>query len=94
MSSFKNSSGELDHCVYDETNYVNGSTYEQNLGRLILNSRDAVVIMPKNPLNVGETYMVSLTNGFTTYSWSFSVVSSTSLTAVSLETEPAQYEMR
>ncbi|KAA3661155.1 MAG: CAP domain-containing protein [Chloroflexi bacterium] len=93
-SSFKSSSGDLEHCVYDETNYVNSGAYEQNLGRLILNSRDAIVMMPKNPLDVGETYTVSLTNDATVYSWSFSVVASTNLTAVPLETTQHLFEIR
>jgi len=93
-SSFKSSGGDLEHCVYDETTYVNSGSYDQNLGRLILNSRDAIVVMPKNPLDVGETYTVSLTNDATTYTWSFLVISDSSLTAVSLATSDALFEMR
>ncbi len=94
-SSFRNSGGELAHCVFDETNYVDsGSPSNQSLGRLILNSRDAIVVMPKNPLDVGETYTVSLTNNATTYTWHFSVDSGVGLTAVSLAASDTFFEMR
>lgn len=67
-SSFSRSGVMLDHCVFDETNYAT------SLGRTILNSRDAVVIMPREPLAVGEAYTASITHNGVVYTWSFTVI--------------------
>jgi hypothetical protein len=65
---------QLEHCVFDETSYKNQSdSYGQSLGRSILDARDAIVIIPRNPLTPGATYDVSLTTNGHTYTWSFSV---------------------
>ena len=72
--SFKKSDGtSLEHCVFDETNYSNPSDYEQDWIRYILNQRDAIVLIPKEPLTPGETYLVSITTNGETYNWSFTV---------------------
>jgi len=94
-SSFQDSGGELEHCVFDETNYMNSSsTGDESLGRQILNSRDAVIVMPKEPLIVGETYTVSLTHDTIVYTWDFSVVSDMSVTAVNSESFHLFWETR
>lgn len=67
---------ELDHCLFDETSYVSSDAYEQLTGRDILNQRDAVIILPKEPLLIGKTYAVSITANGETYSWEFSTVQS------------------
>ena len=64
----------LDHCWYSETTYTNPDAGSQSTGRVILNSRDAVVLMPRAPLQEGQTYTVSVTANGTTVGWSFSVV--------------------
>jgi len=64
----------LPHCVFDETNYSNSSLSTQNSGRAILNSRDAVVLMPRDPLQFGQTYTASITANAVQYSWTFAVV--------------------
>jgi len=71
--SFKRGTTELDHCIFDETTYTNPDSSQQSLARSVLNMRDAVVIIPKQPLTPGQTYTVSLTNAGTTYVWSFTV---------------------
>jgi len=43
------------------------------LGRAILDSRDAIVLIPKEPLYPGETYSVSISANGKTTTWSFSV---------------------
>ncbi len=73
-SSIVNSKGEnLEHCVFDEGTYSNPSTVYQDYGRAVLSFRDAIVIIPKYPLEQGETYSVSITINGETYSWSFKV---------------------
>jgi uncharacterized protein YkwD len=71
-TSLKLGSENLEHCVINETNYVNPSNSTQNTGRWILNTRDAIIIMPKYPLEPGKTYSVSITTNGTKYDWSFS----------------------
>jgi hypothetical protein len=60
-------------CVYDETNYTNPDPGAQSIGRIILNGRDAVVIMPRNPLVVGQSYTASITANGETITWTFTV---------------------
>jgi uncharacterized protein YkwD len=60
-----------DHCIFDETNYCNPDSGSQSLGRSILDSRDAIVIMPRHPLVAGAEYTVSITVNGSTYTWSF-----------------------
>lgn len=66
----------LPHCVYTESTYYNPDLGQQNLGRNILNTRDAVVLIPQAPLQAG-TYTVSikvdLEGQISTYTWRFSV---------------------
>jgi hypothetical protein len=71
--SFNQGSTSLDHCIFDETNYTNPDGYAQSLGRSVLSMRDAIVLMPRNPLSPGVTYTISIANSGTTYTWSFTV---------------------
>jgi uncharacterized protein YkwD len=71
-TSFQQGSTSLSHCVFDETSYVNPDNGAQNLGRQILGSRDAIILMPQQPLVAGQTYTVSITSNSNTYTWSFS----------------------
>jgi len=73
--SFQQGATSLDHCVFDETTYVNSDSDFQNVGRNILGARDTVVLIPRNPLVAGATYVASLTVNGQTYTWSFSVAS-------------------
>jgi len=65
----------LEHCLFDETSYVNSVGSTQTTGRNILNSRDAIVLIPRQPLTPGATYTVSISTNEQTYTWSFSVSS-------------------
>ncbi len=67
--AFRQGAMDLEHCVFDETNYVNPTN--QSVGRAVLNSRDAVVLMPRSPLSPGTAYTVSITANGQTYTWSF-----------------------
>ena len=72
--AFYRGGNELQHCVFDETSYVSSSASSQSSGRAVLNSRDAIVLMPRDPLQLGETYTASITTNGTAYSWTFTVV--------------------
>lgn len=63
----------LDACVFDETSYQNPDPDARRLGRSILDSRDAIVLIPRLPLSPGETYTVSITANGQTYRWSFNI---------------------
>ncbi len=84
--SFKQGNTALDHCIFDETTYTNSDSGAQQLGRSVLNMRDAVVIIPKAPLQPGQTYTVSITNGTTAYTWSFTIASTVQFMPLNVET--------
>ena len=71
--SFKAGDQALEHCLFDETSYVNPSY--QDTGRRLLDDRDAIVIMPRRPLEVGQTYTVDIVVDGTPFSGSFEAVS-------------------
>lgn len=81
----------VDHCVFDETTFTHPDPNQQRIGRAVLNSRDAVVVIPREPLPPGTRYTVSLTVNGQIYTWSFSV----DATAGAMGTEgPAPIETR
>jgi uncharacterized protein YkwD len=60
----------LENCVVD-ANYRNPDPASQNTVRTILGQKNAVVIMPRQPLVPGTTYDVSITAGAQQVSWKF-----------------------
>ncbi len=68
----------LQICHYNETNYTHPDPTMQNIGRFILNSRDAIVIMPRNPFIVGQSYTASITANGQTTTWSFVITAAPS----------------
>ena len=74
-AELSSSRGPLPLCVFDETSYVNADEFAQARGRQILDAQDAVVLIPQQPLAVGETYTVRLVVNGETYAWSFTAVS-------------------
>lgn len=71
--SFRSNGQDLEHCIFSETSYNNPNAQQQAVGRSILDSRDAIVLIPRQPLQAGETYTVFITYDGQQYSWSFSV---------------------
>lgn len=65
---------EIETCLIHETNYRNPDGYAESNGRLILDIRDAVVIIPRQPLAVDETYNVQVVTDSSTYDWSFNTI--------------------
>ncbi|MBE2221532.1 MAG: hypothetical protein IAF02_08330 [Anaerolineae bacterium] len=61
----------LESCMFYESNYVNSDPYAQSTGRTILDERDAVVVMPRLPLEMGKTYTVEIIADGRPYIWSF-----------------------
>ncbi len=72
-SSFKDGDKALAHFTIDETNYRNPNKKLQDTGRWVLGARDAIVLMPKEPLQTGHKYTVSISANGQTHQWSFEV---------------------
>jgi hypothetical protein len=71
--TFQQGATNLEHCIFTEKSYTNPDPQQQALGRSFLSSRDAVVIIPRNPLTAGSWYTVTLTANGQAYTWSFGV---------------------
>jgi hypothetical protein len=67
-------------CEIDENDYFNSNAADQQLGRQILSASHAIVLIPADPLQPGETYSVNISIGQTSgpvdEAWNFSTVSS------------------
>lgn len=71
--SFTQGGVPLEHCVFDETNYVHPIGAWQDTGRGILDGRDAIILVPRAPLISGASYTASITVNGETHTWSFAV---------------------
>lgn len=94
-SSLTAGGGVLEHCVFDQTSYTNPDLALQTDGRSILQARNAIVMIPRAPLPIGQTYIVTIVANGSARTWSFAIRSSSvllvpaspnSLTATSLGT--------
>jgi hypothetical protein len=63
----------LEHCVFDEGTYRNPERVEQQLGRSILASRNAIVLIPRAPLRTGGHYRAVLEVNGRQIDWTFRV---------------------
>ncbi len=90
--SFRSGSQELPHCVFSESTYFNPDRSAQSLGRAILDSRDAIVLIPENPLLPGNHYSVSITVNGEAHQWSFSTTAETSTNKSWLADNSATWE--
>ena len=71
--SLKDGSMQLETCSFDAASYANPDGYQQGRARELLHAAGAVVVIPKNPLQPGHKYEVSIVADSQPYSWSFSV---------------------
>jgi hypothetical protein len=81
-ASLTNNGSPLQICFYNETNYTNSNPSVQSQGRQILNGRDAIVIMPRNPLTVGQSYTATITANGQSYTWTFTVIAPSAQQAI------------
>jgi hypothetical protein len=76
-TSFTQGATPLPHCAFGPHDYINANSSDQNLGRALLDARDAIVLIPQNQLAQGAIYNVSVNaavNGnANNYAWSFTV---------------------
>lgn len=64
---------EIEHCVLTENSYVNPSPVAQRSGRNILAARDAIVLIPRSRLELGE-YTATVWVDYGPFTWHFAVV--------------------
>jgi hypothetical protein len=72
-SWFMDGKRALRHCVFDENTYRNGNKVDQRLGRSVLDAHDAVVLIPRDPLQSGHTYRVIIDTNGQRIDWTFRV---------------------
>jgi uncharacterized protein YkwD len=61
------------HCLFNETTYRHANPNEQAVGRMILDARDAIVLLPRKPLPPGATVRVSISANGGIQTWEFRV---------------------
>jgi hypothetical protein len=87
--SFAREGVALEHCAYDETSYTHPDPNAQYLGRSILGGRDAIILIPRDPLEPGATYTASILADGYTHTWTFTANSSPAATLMPAFIEPA-----
>jgi len=68
-----NDGASMPVCTFDWTNYNNPNANDQNLGRNVLGRRNAVVVMPRSPLENGKVYRLNVTRNGVTATSTFNV---------------------
>ncbi|MGH7934050.1 MAG: CAP domain-containing protein [Candidatus Binataceae bacterium] len=72
-SSLTENGRPIEHCAFDSHSYRNPNGVTQEYGRWALHSSGAVVLIPREPLNRGAQYSVSITAHGHTYTWTFKI---------------------
>jgi len=72
-STLSENGAQIETCAYDATTYANPDGAQQTRSREVLHAYGAVVVIPKNPLQPGHQYTVSIVADAQPYTWSFSV---------------------
>lgn len=73
-SSFRSGDRVLDHCAFSEATYTNPDATAQLSGRRILDVRDAIVLIPRLPLQPDKVYTASIAVDGQQITWSFTAV--------------------
>jgi len=63
----------LEHCIFIPGTYVGMNDAQTLIGRQVLSTFGAVVLIPRLPLRAGNSYSVSVSTDRREYQWSFSV---------------------
>ena len=72
-SSIAEEGRALDHCVFDQSSYRNDDPGQQRLGRAILASRNAIVLIPRRPLVPGLMYRAIVKVNGRSIDWHFGI---------------------
>ncbi|MEM8856803.1 MAG: CAP domain-containing protein [Chloroflexota bacterium] len=65
---------EVPACAFDETNFVGANAAEQQAGRITLDARDAIVIIPERPLLPGNVVEANVVANGESYTWSHTII--------------------
>jgi hypothetical protein len=63
----------LEHCIFIPGTYAGRNDGQTSIGRQVLTTFGAVVLIPRVPLRAGNAYSVSVSTDRKEYRWSFSV---------------------
>jgi hypothetical protein len=63
----------LEHCIFIPGTYVGMNDTQTLIGRQVLTTFGAIVLIPRLPLRAGNSYAVSVTTDSKEYRWSFTV---------------------
>jgi hypothetical protein len=63
----------IEHCVFDQGSYRNRDAAGQRLGRSILAARNAIVLIPREPLRSGVSYRAVVDVNGRRIDWTFSI---------------------
>jgi hypothetical protein len=63
----------VEACGIDSSSYSNPDAYSQELGRNVLKSYGTLVVIPREPLDKGAKYAVSMNANGKQYDWTFSI---------------------
>jgi uncharacterized protein YkwD len=72
--SLRSASFDLESCVFTAGSYTNPDSGHQRAARSALEADRAIVVIPREPLQPGKTYQVSITTTDRTFRWSFDVI--------------------
>ena len=72
-NSLTEDGAQLETCAFDATSYANPDGFQQSRLRQGLHAFGAVAVIPKNPLQAGHTYTISIVTDAQPYTWSFSI---------------------
>jgi hypothetical protein len=72
-SSLSDGGEQIETCAFDAASYANPDGLQQKIARRELHAYGAVVVIPKNPLQPGHQYTVSIVADSQPYTWSFSI---------------------
>lgn len=70
-TSLRRGARTLDHCVFHEGNYANPDAGDQARGRALLAAFHAVALLPREPLETGKQYSVSIEVNSVLHQWAF-----------------------
>jgi hypothetical protein len=72
-NSLSENGTQVETCAFDATSYANVDGFQQTRVREGLHDYGAVVVIPKDPLQPGHQYTITVVADSQPYSWSFSV---------------------
>ena len=72
-NSLSENGTQIETCAFDATSYANPDGFQQTQARERLHDYGAVVVIPKDPLQPGHQYTITVVADSQSYNWSFSI---------------------